>query len=223
MSEGIKTSSPNSGKGLSPWQKRLLVVVLVVNLGLYGAVWFLNQDTSSGRSSQKANVAVGERLALRDAYAQALALALDWQADAQLVGAAASWQMASGDSLTLNRAAWSFRFFSPTVHQIQIVEVDPRGAQAGRQQPVKEAPQAVVPDWSLGSDELLLTFLTVGGRDFIATHPGANVHLQLKGEEGNRSVWYITAVDPVATGSLIVGVDANTRQVVLSDRNLGGG
>jgi hypothetical protein len=80
-----------------------------------------------------------------------------------------------------------------------------------------------VPDWDLGSDELLLTFLSLGGREFISHHPRANVHLQLKGEDGRQAVWYVTAVDPVVSESLTVGIDAISRQVVVSDGSTGGG
>jgi hypothetical protein len=150
-----------------------------------------------------------------------LTLALVWQPDAQLVGATASWQLASGDRLTLHQPAWSFSFYSPATRIVQVVTVDRRGAQVGPQQRVEVAPQYARLDWNLGGDDLLLTFLGYGGEEFIGAHPGANVHLQLKGEDDVRSVWYITAIDPVARQSLTVGVDALSRQIIM--HKLGGG
>jgi hypothetical protein len=175
---------------------------------------------NKGNSSSNANLPV-ETFDLQTAHRQALTLALVWQPDAQLVGATASWQLASGDRLTLHQPAWSFSFYSPATRIVQVVTVDRRGAQVGPQQRVEVAPQYARLDWNLGGDDLLLTFLGYGGEEFIGAHPGANVHLQLKGEDDVRSVWYITAIDPVARQSLTVGVDALSRQIIM--HKLGGG
>jgi len=69
---------------------------------------------------------------------------------------------------------------------------------------------------------LILTFMGHGGQDFMAFHPGANVHVQLKGEGENRPIWYVSAVDPVARQSLIIGIDAFSREVVFSSNTKGG-
>lgn len=194
----------------------ILLGIIVINLCLYGTMFVMSRG---GKSTPRATTTVetGEPLELREFYKEAVALALGWQADAQLVSATTSWQLASGDRLTLQRPAWSFSFYSPSTNQVMVVTADQRGAQAGRQYSVSAAPQQVVSDWQLGSDDLLLTFLSYGGQDFLSTHPSANIHLQLKQDDEGRSVWYVTAVDPVARQSLIVGVDALSRQVVPSE------
>jgi hypothetical protein len=76
-----------------------------------------------------------------------------------------------------------------------------------------------VPDWSLDSDTLLLSFLGYGGQEFMNAHPSANVHLQLTAKDGGRATWFVTAVDPVARQSLTVGLDAHSREVVFSEIN----
>jgi hypothetical protein len=207
-------------KHTNRWRKLMLLGIVVVNLCLYGAVFLMSKQVWPSKSAPE--LTAGQALELPAAYEQAQALALSWQPDAQLTGATTSWQLAAGDRLTLNRSAWSFSFYSPATRQIQVVTVDQNGAQAGRRQSVAIAPQHVKPDWSLGSDSMLLTFLSYGGQDFIGAHPAANVHLQLKGEAG-RSIWYITAVDPASRQSLMVGIDAHSRQVVLSKVDKGGG
>jgi hypothetical protein len=131
--------------------------------------------------------------------------------------------LASGDRLTLHRPAWSFSFYSSLARRIQIVIVDARGAQAGPQQSALKAPQSVVADWDLDSSDLLLTWLSYGGEAFVSAHPSANIHLQLRAGDAERSIWYIIGVDPVRHGSLVVGVDAQSRQVVLSETNGGEG
>lgn len=212
MSDTTDTQDHAGGHGLSRNQVLILLAVVLVNLLIYGGMWLLSREGRQAGASLE--LAVGEALELRPAHDQALALALAWQADAQLVGATTSWLVASGDRLTLQRPAWSFSFYSPAAHQMQILTVDAQGAQAGRQEPLRVAPREVAPDWNLGSDDLLLTFLSYGGEAFIAAHPNANIHLQLKGDKSGRSIWYITAVDPVAQQSLLVGVDARSRQIV---------
>jgi hypothetical protein len=205
-----ETNSPQARQGFSRRQKLMLLGVVVINLCLYGMVFLMRGQGGPARNEPWS--VVGKPLELQAAYEQALALS--WQSDAQLVGATTSWQLAAGDRLTLHRPAWSFSFYSPAARQVQTVIVDQHGAQAGHRQSVSVAPQRAAPDWRLDSDDLLLTFLSYGGEDFISAHPSANVHLQLKGEETGRSTWYIIAVDPVARQSLIVGVDARSREIV---------
>ncbi len=205
-------------QGFGHWQRLMLLGIVAVNLCLYGTVFFW---ANKGGSSSNTKLTPGEALDLQTAHRQALTLALVWQPDAQLVGATASWQLASGDHLTLHQPAWSFSFYSPAAREVQVMTVDQRGAQAGPQQRVDIAPQYARLDWNLGGDDLLLTFLGYGGEEFIGAHPGANVHLQLKGEDDVSSVWYITAIDPLARQSLTVGVDALSRQMIM--RKFGGG
>jgi hypothetical protein len=218
-----KTDTPNSENKplLSRRQVLILLGLALINLCLYAGLMLLQGKSES--VDRPAPFSAAEQVELRAAHEQALALARHWQPDAQLVGVTTSWQLASGDQLTLHRPAWAFNFYSPTTHQIQAVIVDHRGAHPGPQRPVRKAPQSVTADWSLDSSDLLLLLLSYGGKAFISAHPNANVHLQLKGESAERSIWYITAVDAVSRKSLIVGVDAQSRQVVLNETNAGDG
>ena len=217
MSEVRTNQNPESKALLSRKQVLILLGMVLINLCIYSGMWFVNRRGQAVTDST--SVTVGEALALRTAYKEALALALDWQADAQLSGVMASWQLASGDRLTLSQSAWSFQFFAPVAQQVLMVSVDQRGAQAGPRQAVFTAPQRLVPDWGLDSDTLLLSFLGYGGQDFMNAHPSANVHLQLTAQEGGRATWFVTAVDPLARQSLTVGLDAHSREVVFSEIN----
>lgn len=155
-----------------------------------------------------------EALALSAAHEQALALAASWQADAQLVGVTTSWLLAAGDRLTMYRPAWSFRFFSAAAGQVQILTVNERGAQALQQIPIRGSPAAVEADWSLGSEDLMMTFLASGGEAFLQSHGQANIHFSLERDGEGRSMWSLIALDPAARESLIVGVDALSHEVV---------
>lgn len=220
MSDTTETQAPKTQKRLNRPQILILLGMLVINVCVYGGMWILSQGSEPIEVPQA--LVAGEPLELQVAYEQALALALQWQPDVQVVGATTSWQLATGEHLTLHRPAWSFSFYSPTVQKVQVLTVDQGGAQAVAFQSVHTPPQQVTPDWGLNSDELLLTFLSYGGKAFMGAHPDANIHIQLKAGEADRPIWYITAVDPVARQSLIVGIDAQTRQVVLSETAGGG-
>jgi hypothetical protein len=194
--------------------------IVALNLLIIGGMWLLSSGAGSGGKSSSTRI--GEVPTLEQAYQQALKAAQDWQADAQVVGVSTAWRLASGDELSLYRPAWSFSFYSPTAGQVQIVGTDPRGALPGPQQPAPVAPQPVAADWGLDSDTLLLTFLGHGGEGFLGAHPDANIHAQLRAEGPDGALWTITAVDLVTGQSLMVGVDALTRQVVFSKPSEGG-
>jgi hypothetical protein len=196
-------------------QAQILVGLLVINLAIFGGMWLLSRGNRSAATARA--LVTGETLPLEEAYRQALGTALEWQPDAQLTSVTTSWQVASGDRLTLERSAWSFQFYSPQVGRVQLVNVDRVGAQTGPQQPVGIAPGQVIPDWKLDSGELLMTFLSYGGQAFMGSHPRANVHVQLKAASDDRPLWYVTAVDPVARETYSIEIDARTRQVITSE------
>jgi hypothetical protein len=158
--------------------------------------------------------AMREPLALSAAHERARATATTWKPDAQLVGVGTSWLLAAGDRLTMYRPAWTFRFHSPAADQIQILTVNERGAQALQQIPSRGSPAPVEADWTLGSEELMMTFLATGGEAFLQEHGQANIHFTLERDQEGRSMWSLIALDPVARESLIVGVDALSREVV---------
>jgi hypothetical protein len=197
----------------------VIVGLLLVNLCLYGAFAALASCVRRSPSEPAPGVQGGRRLDLQTAHDQAQALAADWHADAELVGVTTSWQMAAGDRLTLYRPAWSFSFYAPGAKQSLVVTVDGAGAQAGRQVSMPSAPSRVEADWQMDSDELLLTLMAHGGEDFFKEHSQVNIHAQLKAQEAGRSLWYLTALDPVTRQSLTVTVDARTRQVARATRS----
>jgi hypothetical protein len=195
-------------------------VLLIINVGILVGMWALSEQPMPADYS--AELTTGHEMELREAYKQALNAALGWQSDVQIVGVTTSWRLSDGDTLSLNRPVWSFDFYSPSAGLLQLVTMDKWVAGFGPQRPASVVPQPVTPDWDLNSDELLLLFLSYGGEAFMKTHPGANIHLQLKADETGRPVWAITAIDPVLRESLLVRVDARTRRIVPSETADGG-
>jgi hypothetical protein len=220
MTDLTKNLKTKPEKGFSRRQKLFLMVLLGINVCIFGGMWLLSASPAPADHAQ--TLTAGAGLALRDAYKQALAAALGWQPDVQVVGANTSWRLANGDALSLGRPAWSFSFHSAAAGHVQLVTIDQQSARFGPQQPAGAVPQPVAPDWDLDSEELLLTFLSYGGKAFLSAHPGANIHMQLKADEAGRSIWSITAIDPIQRESLLVRVDARTRQVVQADDSEGG-
>jgi len=203
-------------KRFSRGQVNLLVTLVIVTLGVYGAL-----TVSFARPKRVPTVITVEpagdgRLDLGVAHEKAQAWAAGWQSDAQLVGAVTRWQLAGGDRLTPYRPSWSFSFYSPAAGQVQTITVDQAGAQPVRRVSVGKAPVPVEADWNLDSDDLLSTFMAQGGDEFIREHAHVNLHFRLSGQDAGRPIWYLSAIDPEARQSFVVGVDALSRQVVLT-------
>jgi len=207
-------------RGFSRWVTWLLLGMLVVNILLYGAAFIINKRNKT--AERLPPTAAEPPFSLQDAYSQSHTVAANWQSDVYLVNATTSWQLTAGDALTLYRPTWSFSFYSPAARKVQTVIFDEKEVQAGRVRPVSIAPHQAGADWNTNSDDLLLIFLSYGGEEFINDHININLHLQLKGENTGSSTWYLTAIDPVARQSLVIGIDAYSRDVILSENNKGG-
>jgi hypothetical protein len=197
-------------------QLNVLAALVIVTLGVYGALTVFFARQKPVPTSITVEPAGAGGLELGVAHEQAQAWAVRWRSDAQLVGAVTRWQLTERDRLTPYRPSWSFTFYSPAAGQVQTLTVDQAGAHPVRQVPVGRAPVPVEADWSLDSDDLLSTFMTYGGEQFIRGHAHANLHFRLSGQDAGRPIWYLSAIDPQARRSFVVAVDALSRQVVLT-------
>jgi hypothetical protein len=197
-------------------QLTVLVALVIVTLGIYGALTAFFARQKLVPTSIAVEPARDGRLELGVAHEKAQTWAVGWRSDAQLVGAVARWQLAGGDRLTPYRPSWSFSFYSPAAGQVQTITVDQAGAQPVRRVPVSKAPVPVEADWSLDGDDLLSTFMAYGGNEFMREHAHVNLHFRLSGQDAGRPIWYLSAIDPEARQSFVVGVDALSRQVVLT-------
>jgi len=208
------TDSHAAARGIGRKQVLLLTgmgaAILVIYFAL-GALLLTRKPAAGAVEFAQA----AEPKVLATAYQQAADLAAGWQADAQLVSAGTSWQLASGDRLTLHRPTWTFSYYSPSAGQVQMITAGGEGAELSRRTRADKAPAPVTADWSLDSDDLLLTFMANGGEAFLKGHSFVNIHAQLRADETGRSIWYLSAVDPVARESLTVGIDALSRQIIV--------
>jgi hypothetical protein len=211
------TEKAPAKKRFSRGQVTFLVALAIVTLGVYGALTLFFARQRRVPTPITEGPARGSRLELGVAHKKAQAWAVRWRSDAQLVGAVTRWQLTGGDRLTIYRPAWSFSFYSPAAGQIQTITVDQAGAQPIRRVPVSKAPVPVEADWSLDGSDLLSTFMAYGGDEFMREHAHVNLHFRLSGQDAGRPIWYLSAIDPEARQSFVVGVDALSRQVVLTD------
>ncbi len=195
----------------------ILLVLLAFNAVLIAGAIIINQRTQDSTSSEpERTVAMAPSFSLRDAYGRAQQQALTWQQDIYLVSVTTSWRLDQQDDLSLYQSTWTFSFYSPSAGQAQTIVVNQQSAQPGRTRSLPAPPHRVEADWSINSDDLLVTFLGYGGDEFVGNHSHVNIHIQLKGDDTGRSIWYVSALDPVARQSVIVGIDAQSREVVLN-------
>jgi hypothetical protein len=195
-------------------QITVLAALLACAVGIYGVLMLSFARPKQVSAAVAAGLVEVKKLELERAHERADAWAARWRSDAQLVGAVARWQLTSGEELTPHRPSWSFSYYSPAAGQVQTLTVDQAGVQPVRQVPVRKAPVPVDADWRLDSDELLFTFLAYGGEEFLDEHAAANVHFRLSGQDMGRPIWYLSAIDPESRQSIVIGVDAHSRQVV---------
>lgn len=200
---------------------RLLLATLGVMLfAVYGTLAVLILAMSGGGSS---DIAPGEESAAplspvtaSLAYPAAFTAAENWQADAQLVSATASWPDVTSEEDLDRAVAWGYTFLSPQTRQIQVVSVSPQGTEAV--QTVNAGPKTRSTDvtsWQVDSEEVLRLFLDNGGRDFLEQHPGATVTLRVALEEdAERLVWYAMGIYSPDRATLVVSVDASTGELL---------
>ena len=200
-------------RGLTRGQGAVLLVLIVAIAGVYVLVALALRGRGAA-SSGPVQTARPAPVALSEAQVQAGEWAAGWQADAQLVGVTGGWQAGGSDGATLYPSAWTFSYYSAGAGSVQIVTVEQDGTSALRQMPAHQAPVAVEADWGFVSEDMLLTFVAHGGQAFLADHPQASLRAQLSGREGGRSIWYVSAIDPVAGASLQVKIDALSREVL---------
>lgn len=153
----------------------------------------------------------------REAYLLAERVGKDWRADAVLASATAAWYRPAPEELLQGKTTWAFYFSSPSLPStpkatLFIVAVEGESA-TGVRETQSQLPFSPTrySEWRVDSPHALATFLEKGGRDFLAQHRGADVHVRLSTPQENISpVWMISALDSRSRASLVVQMDAKT-------------
>jgi hypothetical protein len=200
---------------------RLLILILgVVLILVYGALAILIVGFSGPRAADTAatpeSSAAEGPLTAREAYALAVSEARQWQEDAQLVNATASWADVSSEQQLGQDVAWGFTFLSASSREAKIVSVTRLGAESARDMPSTAAMRtADLTSWDIDSSEAVNLLLEHGGRDFISQHPGATITLRLGPEEqGTRLVWLALGIQSADRSTIVLEIDASTGEVL---------
>ena len=202
-------------------QVAVIVVLGLIVVGVYvmlGGLLLTGRGTQASRRSYITYLDPGvQRVSARQAYAQAQTLAQKWQADAQLVGARASFRQEKPGVIGGGQT-WSFQFFSPSTSQLYLLSV--QGEQAQAESAVErrvhaEVTSVEVAQWQVDSEEALLFFLSHGGEEFLRKHPEAAINLQLvPPKKDGGLIWLASGVSQAGRAVFFVQIDAQTGSVI---------
>jgi hypothetical protein len=195
----------------------MLGVVLVLVYGTLAILIIGFSGRGSPESSPTTESAAAQApLTAREAYALALSEARNWQEDAQLVSATASWANVGSEEQLLQDVAWGFTFLSAQSAETQILSVTRVGAERAREMRSTSATRpADVASWQVDSPQVVNLLLEQGGRDFLSQHPGATISLRLGPEEASsRLVWLAIGIQSADKSTMVLEVDASTGEVL---------
>ncbi|MDY7041667.1 MAG: hypothetical protein SVX38_12470 [Chloroflexota bacterium] len=202
-------------------QIAVIVALSLIVVGMYvvlGGLFLARRNSQDTRRSYITYPDPGvQRISAHQAYAQAQALAQNWQADAQLVGTRASFRQETPGAVGGGQT-WSFQFFSPSTSQLYLLPVQGEQPQAESVavRPVHaEMTFVEVTQWQVDSEDALLLFLSHGGEDFLRQHPEAVINLQLvpPKKEGGL-IWLASGVAQAGREVFFVQIDAQTGSIV---------
>lgn len=144
----------------------------------------------------------------RNQYGQAEQAARDWQPDAALVSAAASWPFASLDGFS-RPVDWTFQFYSPATGRVYTINIDQADAT-----PIRETlspytlPVIDVDSWQTDSYQAINVWLNQGGGVFLKQHPVVDVSMRLARPQEGAPAWTIVGIDDSGQAIQAERVDA---------------
>jgi hypothetical protein len=205
----------------------VLVLLLLVAAGLAVSMWIQPKMAASPASGvnqvaayadQKASLPQTAGKTAKQAFVMAEPKALEWQPDAVLVNASATWpQGAQPDYIKQGTAEWGFTFHSPATQSNAVVTII-------NGQPVlipgesKDKLQLLqTSSWQLDSREVVTQFLTEGGKTFMDSE-GINIlsmTFSANNPNGNgRLEWLISAFATQTGHSFSMRVDAASGEIL---------
>jgi|YNPBryBLVA2012_1023415.scaffolds.fasta_scaffold01489_3 hypothetical protein len=171
----------------------LLGLAFVLSLAL--AILLIRQSPGQAYPPAVAvsSLDLGTGIPARQAYARAVEVARNWQADAELALVSAYWRARQGG---WSGSGWAFQFFSPASGRLAIVLVEPQEARLLRESPCPYPMLTFTADaWQVDSPAAVQTWLAQGGSQFLARPEEVDLALTLRVESaGEPPVWTITGV-----------------------------
>lgn len=137
----------------------------------------------------------------QSAYVLAREAALQWQEDAYLVSASASWRNATVD-LFREPVPWAFQFYSPSTRRLNVFSVSGGEAETLRESYVAYVLLPVtVEAWRADSPQALADWLNASGGRFLRAYTLVDVHATLRyDKELGRAMWFITGLESGGKG-----------------------
>jgi hypothetical protein len=197
----------------------ILIVLVVLVLAVYGGLLLVvarggraQVESAAPRPTPSGSVGTAQ-----EAYPLAREVARAWQPDARLSYASGAWGIgASPQELLEGKTKWGFHFISAGAKQFCVVSVVAGEAQLIESGRIPRVPVLLeVADWYLDSPQALSIFLDQGGRDFLAAHADADVHLRLLTHIENETLlWLAIGLSADDGLAYTVRIDAVTGAVV---------
>jgi len=204
-----------------------LVVLLLVVLGLAIMLWTQPRGTPTAPSAGgPAGLAVATPIFVgktaQAAFGEAEAMAHEWQADAVLLRADATWPPGLFMQDLLDGAStWSFIFYSPAAGAIQQVTViEERVTLLAERSYRPQQPPLATSAWAVDSHTAVQTLMMNGGQDFLRLSNDAVLSLSLRTDAPNgRITWSATLAATETSRSLLMDIDAQTGDVLDTYQN----
>ena len=212
-----------------------LVVLLLVVGALSLTFWFRNDRTAVPAPGSNSAAIIAQRAddiaptpeynghSAIIAYAAAQNQALEWQPDAQLLTAQATWpQGATADYLQQGKESWGFTFYAPAAERIavfSVVDDSVKLVTEGDHQ--QTSPLLSVSGWNLDSNEAVRIFLQEGGNSFLADQGITTMIMSLLAsdvEANGRLEWQIALFSPQTGQTFTMLLDATSGEVLATNR-----
>ena len=219
------------------WILGIVLVVLLLIVGVLSLTfWFRNDRTAVPAPNSASNSATIIAQRADDiaptpeyqgqsaivAYAAAQSTAVEWQADAQLMNAQATWpQGATAEQLLKGEESWGFTFYSPSAQRIAVFSVvEDEAALVSEGEHEQTEALLSASGWNLDSYEAIETFLAEGGRTFLAEQGVSTMTMALLASdtEGNgRLEWQVSLFSLQSGQAFTMRLDATSGEILATN------
>lgn len=200
----------------------ILSILLIAVVGLGLALWLRpGIGTAPPLPTVDAPVASTPGIARNTAilsYSIARAAARDWQPDARLARASATWtQGASREELLSGRATWDFTFFSTGAGTMAIISVIEEEAVLITEQAVDQEPAlADVSGWQVDSPDAVTRLMQEGGEAFLRGAGVTTLTATLNAARENGQIeWFLSLIPEYSGESLTMRINASNGEATV--------
>ena len=147
-------------------------------------------------------------------FAIAQKTALDWQPDAQLLNATATWGSSNNpDAFQAESATWLYSFYSPAAKRVALFAVNDETKILADNPVSKQYTLLPAGNWHTDSNKVVTTLMEMGGREFVAQHGTSNLTLSLS-VTNNQILWMADLIAEQTGAFVSVTMDANSGETI---------